>query len=89
MWWNLNGGGVSADRQACQKTDMEVTGRATAVMFKQYADLFSEDDGRARQRKAQERLQLWQDANVTNPLSKMVNTNGLTKMFFHCRWTSW
>jgi len=34
---------------------MEVTGHATAAMFKRYADLFSEDERRTTQRKVQER----------------------------------
>jgi len=41
---------------------MEVTGHATAAMFKRYADLFSEDERRTTQRKVQERRRLWRGA---------------------------
>lgn len=43
---------------------MEVTGHATAAMFKRYADLFSEDERRAMQRKVQERRHLWRDEQM-------------------------
>ena len=44
---------------------MEVTGHSTAAMFKRYADLFSEDERRATQRKVQERRQSWRDEQFT------------------------
>jgi integrase len=40
---------------------MEVTGHATAAMFKRYADLFSADERREMQRKVQERRRMWRD----------------------------
>jgi len=43
---------------------MEVTGHATQAMFKRYADLFSEDERRAMQRKVQERRHLWREEQV-------------------------
>lgn len=49
---------------------MEVTGHTTAAMFKRYADLFSEDERRAMQRKVQERRHLWREEQIT--ASKMV-----------------
>jgi hypothetical protein len=38
---------------------MEMTGHATAAMFKRYADLFSEDG--ARQREVQQRRREWRE----------------------------
>jgi hypothetical protein len=47
---------------------MEVTGHATAAMFKRYADLFSEDERRTTQRKVQERRRLWRDEQIATTL---------------------
>jgi integrase len=47
---------------------MEVTGHATAAMFKRYADLFGEDERRATQRKVQERRRLWRDEQIATTL---------------------
>jgi hypothetical protein len=41
---------------------MEVTGHATEAMFKRYADLFSDDEKRARQREVQQRRREWRDS---------------------------
>ena len=41
---------------------MEVTGHRSQSMFKRYADLFSDEERRSMQRKAQERRQEWREA---------------------------
>ncbi len=41
---------------------MEVTGHRCQSMFKRYADLFSDEERRSMQRKAQERPQEWRQA---------------------------
>jgi len=43
---------------------MEVTGHTTAAMFKRYADLFSENERRAMQRKVQDRRHVWRDEQI-------------------------
>ena len=43
---------------------MEVTGHTTAAMFKRYADLFSENERRAIQRKVQDRRHVWRDEQI-------------------------
>ncbi len=53
---------------------MEVTGHATVAMFKRYADLFSEDERRAMQRKVQERRHLWREEQIA---TAMVPTRAL------------
>lgn len=45
---------------------MEVTGHATSAMFKRYADLFSEDEKRARQREVQQRRREWRESQPDN-----------------------
>jgi integrase len=45
---------------------MEVTGHATSSMFKRYADLFSEDEKRARQREVQQRRREWRESQPDN-----------------------
>ncbi len=47
---------------------MEVTGHATAAMFKRYADLFTENERRAMQRKVQERRQLWREEQINTAM---------------------
>jgi len=47
---------------------MEVTGHETSAMFKRYADLFSEDERRARQREVQQRRREWRKAQLDNVL---------------------
>jgi len=47
---------------------MEVTGHATQAMFKRYADLFSEDERRAIQRKVQERRRLWREEQIATTM---------------------
>ena len=48
---------------------MEVTGLLTPAMFRRYADLFSEDERRATQRKVQERRQLWRDDQIATTMA--------------------
>ena len=43
---------------------MEVTGHKTEAMFKRYADLFSEEERRAMQRKVQERRHFWRQEQL-------------------------
>jgi hypothetical protein len=49
---------------------MEVTGHATAAMFKRYADLFTEDERRALQRKVQERRHMWREEQITATMAQ-------------------
>jgi hypothetical protein len=49
---------------------MEVTGHATQAMFKRYADLFSEDERRAMQRKVQERRRLWREEQIATTMAQ-------------------
>jgi integrase len=46
---------------------MEVTGHATAAMFKRYADLFTEEERQARQREVQQRRREWRESQSDNP----------------------
>ena len=41
---------------------MEVTGHATANMFKRYGDLFSQEERQARQQEVQNRRREWKEA---------------------------
>jgi integrase len=43
---------------------MKLTGHKTASMFKRYADLFSEDEERARQRAVQDKRREWKQAQA-------------------------
>jgi hypothetical protein len=45
---------------------MEVTGHKTASMFKRYADLFSEEEKRARQLEVQRKRRVWRNAQSEN-----------------------
>jgi integrase len=45
---------------------MEVTGHKTTAMFKRYADLFTEEEKRARQRHVQQRRSEWREAQLDN-----------------------
>jgi len=53
---------------------MEVTGHKTAAMFLRYADIFSEDERRAIQRKVQGRRNAWREEQ-TPPAA--IPTRGL------------
>jgi integrase len=44
----------------------EVTGHKTDAMFKRYADLFTKDEKRARQRAVQQKRQEWQKTQPHN-----------------------
>ena len=46
---------------------MEVTGHATAAMFKRYADLFTEEERQARQREVQQRRREWRESQSDSP----------------------
>jgi integrase len=52
------------------KECLEITGHATPAMFKRYADLFSEDERRATQRKVQERRRLWREEQIATTMSQ-------------------
>ena len=45
---------------------MEMTGHKSAAMFKRYADLFSEEEKRTRQREVQQRRSEWRKAQAKN-----------------------
>jgi integrase len=45
---------------------MEVTGHATAAMFKRYADLFTDEEKQARQREVQQRRREWRQLKSDN-----------------------
>ena len=49
---------------------MEVTGHKTAAMFLRYADVFSEDERRAVQRKVQERRRLWREEQIATTMAQ-------------------
>jgi hypothetical protein len=53
---------------------MEVTGHKSRSMFKRYADLFSEEEKRESQRKAQQRCREYREAQATNLLMMPTGT---------------
>jgi len=57
-----------------QEECMEVTGHKTATMFKRYADLFSEEEKREMQRKAQAKRREYREAQAGNLLMMPTGT---------------